>query len=48
MSDANALHERKHVWRDEILLIVSLIVFVGIVYTLDGTLQPAFTSSTFY
>lgn len=46
MNDANALHERKHVWRDEILLIVSLIVFVGIVYTLDGTLQPAFTSST--
>lgn len=46
MSDANALHERKHVWRDEILLIVSLIVFVGIVYTLDGALQPAFTSST--
>lgn len=46
MNDANALHERKHVWRDEILLIVSLIVFVGIVYTLDGTLQPTFTSST--
>lgn len=46
MSDANALHERKHVWRDEILLIVSLIVFVGIVYTLDGMLQPVFTSST--
>lgn len=46
MSEAKAIHERKHVWRDEILLIVSLVVFVGIVYVLDGALQPVFTNTT--
>jgi RsiW-degrading membrane proteinase PrsW (M82 family) len=46
MSDAKAIHERKHVWRDEILLIVSLVVFVGIVYVLDGAIQPVFTPNT--
>lgn len=46
MNDAKAIHERKHVWRDEILLIISLCVFVGIVYFLDGALKPEFTPST--
>lgn len=46
MSEAKAIHERKHVWRDEILLIVSLVVFVGIVYVLDGAIQPVFTPNT--
>ena len=46
MSEAKAIHERKHVWRDEFLLIVSLVVFVGIVYALDGALQPVFTTNS--
>lgn len=46
MSEAKAVHERKHVWRDEILLIVSLVVFVGIVYVLDDAIKPVFTSTT--
>lgn len=46
MSDSNAVRERKHIWRDEFLLIISLCVFVGIVYYLDGALQPVFTTST--
>lgn len=46
MNEPKAIHERKHVWRDEILLIVGLCVFVGIVYALDGTLKPNFTPST--
>ncbi len=43
MSEAKAVHERKHIWRDEFLLIVSLVVFVGIVYALDNAIQPVFT-----
>lgn len=46
MSEAKANHERKHVWRDEIVLIVSLVAFVGIVYALDGAIQPVFTPAT--
>ncbi|NOH00807.1 MAG: PrsW family intramembrane metalloprotease [Chloroflexi bacterium] len=46
MSEAKGIHERKHVWRDEILLIVGLIVFVGIVYAVDGAVQPVFTNTT--
>lgn len=46
MSEAKAIHERKHVWRDEIILIVSLVAFVGIVYALDGALKPEFTPAT--
>lgn len=46
MSEAKAIHERKHVWRDEIILIVSLVAFVGIVYALDGALKPEFTPTT--
>jgi len=46
MTESKALQERKHVWRAEFLLIVSLIVFVGVVYALDGALKPVFTSST--
>lgn len=43
MSEAKALHERKHIWRDEFVLIVSMIVFVGVVYALDNAIQPVFT-----
>ena len=31
MTELKAVHERKHVWRNEFLLIISLIVFVGVV-----------------
>ncbi|MBI5943979.1 MAG: PrsW family intramembrane metalloprotease [Chloroflexi bacterium] len=46
MTELKAVHERKHVWRNEFLLIISLIVFVGVVYALDGALKPVFTTST--
>ena len=46
MSDPKSIHERKHVWRDEFLLIIGLCAFVGIVYALDGALQPQFTPTT--
>ncbi len=45
MIEANATHERKHVWRNEFLLIASLIAFVVVVYLLDGAVKPQFTSS---
>lgn len=46
MNEPKAIHERKHVWRDELLLIVGMCVFVGVVYALDGALKPNFTPST--
>lgn len=46
MSDSKSIHERKHVWRDEFLLVIGLCAFVGIVYALDGVLQPQFTPTT--
>lgn len=46
MNEAKALHERKHFWRDELLLIVSLVAFVAVVYAVDNALQPTFTPST--
>lgn len=46
MSDSKPIHERKHVWRDEFLLVIGLCAFVGIVYALDGALQPQFTPTT--
>lgn len=46
MSDSKPTHERKHVWRDEFLLVIGLCAFVGIVYALDGALQPQFTPTT--
>lgn len=46
MNESKALHERKHVWRDEFLLIVSLCAFVGVVYYLDGALHSQFTAAT--
>ena len=46
MTELKAVHERKHIWRNEFLLIISLIVFVGVVYALDGALKPVFTAST--
>lgn len=46
MSESKPIHERKHVWRDEFLLIIGLCVFVGIVYALDNALNPVFTPAT--
>lgn len=46
MIESKPIHERKHVWRDEFLLIVGLCVFVGIVYALDNALTPVFTPAT--
>jgi len=46
MNDAKSIHERKHIWRDEILLIVGLLFFVGVVYAVDNSLQPVFTPTT--
>jgi RsiW-degrading membrane proteinase PrsW (M82 family) len=46
MTELKAVHERKHVWRNEFLLIISLIVFVGVVYALDAALKPVFTTSS--
>jgi RsiW-degrading membrane proteinase PrsW (M82 family) len=46
MTELKAVYERKHVWRNEFLLIISLIVFVGIVYALDAALKPVFTPSS--
>jgi RsiW-degrading membrane proteinase PrsW (M82 family) len=46
MNESKPIHERKHVWRDEFLLIIGLCVFVGIVYALDNALHPVFTPTT--
>jgi protease PrsW len=46
MNESKSIHERKHIWRDEFFLIISLCAFVGIVYALDGALQPQFTPTT--
>src|SRR6266508_228077 len=46
MPESKPLHERAHIWRDEFLLILSLVVFVGLVYALDGAIKPVFTTST--
>ncbi|NWF63178.1 MAG: PrsW family intramembrane metalloprotease [Chloroflexi bacterium] len=46
MGASKTIHERKHVWRDEVLLIFTLCAFVGIVYALDNALKPQFTPST--
>lgn len=46
MNEPKAIHERKHIWRDEFLLIIGLCVFVGIVYALDNALNPVFTPTT--
>lgn len=46
MNELKAIHERKHVWRDEFLLIISLCVFVGVVYFLDGAIKPQFTPAS--
>lgn len=43
----NSFHpgrERKHIWRDEFWLIISLVIFVGIVYAVDSAIQPEFRS----
>ncbi len=46
MSESKAIHERKHVWRDEFLLVIGLCAFVGLVYVLDNALHPTFTPTT--
>ena len=46
MNKSKSIHERKHVWRDEFLLVIGLCVFVGIVYALDNALHPVFTPTT--
>lgn len=46
MNEPKPMHERKHVWRDEFLLIITLCIFVGLVYAVDGTVQPQFTPTT--
>jgi RsiW-degrading membrane proteinase PrsW (M82 family) len=49
MSESNhqpaALPARLHVWRDELMLIAGLLVFVGIVYALDSVFHTFFTGS---
>ena len=40
-----ALRSRSHVWRDELLLIAGMIVFVGIVYALDSAFHNLLTGS---
>lgn len=42
----SATHERKHTWRDFILLVLVLVVFVGLIYLLDATVKPVLTGST--
>jgi RsiW-degrading membrane proteinase PrsW (M82 family) len=46
MPESKPLQERAHIWRDEFMLILSLVVFVGIVYAIDSAFQPVFTTST--
>lgn len=46
MNETKPIHERKHVWRDEFLLVIGLSVFVGMVYALDNALHPVFTPTT--
>ena len=49
MSESNhqpaALRARPHVWRDELMLIAGLLVFVGIVYALDSAFHTLLTGS---
>ncbi|MCJ7432642.1 MAG: hypothetical protein MUO77_04065, partial [Anaerolineales bacterium] len=49
MSESNnqpaAVRARPHVWRDELLLIAGLLVFVGIVYALDSAFHTFLTGS---
>lgn len=45
MNGSKAIYERKHVWRNEFLLIISLVIFVGLVYALDAALKPVFAPS---
>jgi protease PrsW len=49
MSESNhqpaALRARSHVWRDELMLIAGLLVFVGIVYALDSAFHTLLTGS---
>jgi RsiW-degrading membrane proteinase PrsW (M82 family) len=40
-----ALRARPHVWRDELMLIAGLLVFVGIVYALDSAFHTLLTGS---
>jgi len=42
----SATRERPQTWRNSILLVVGLVVFVGIVYVLDLVLHPALTGTS--
>lgn len=41
----SATHERKHTWRDFILLVLVLLIFVGLIYLIDATVRPVLTGS---
>lgn len=41
-----ATRERRGAWRSNLGLILTLVVFVGLVYAVDSFVQPAFTPST--
>ena len=41
----SATRERPHTWKNSVLLVVELVVFVGIVYILDLLLHPALTGT---
>jgi RsiW-degrading membrane proteinase PrsW (M82 family) len=41
----SATRERPHTWKNSVLLVVGLVVFVGIVYILDLLLHPALTGT---
>lgn len=42
----SATHERKHTWRNFILLVLVLLIFVGLVFFLDALIKPVLTGST--
>ena len=41
-----ATRERRGAWRSNLGLILALVIFVGLIYTLDAFIQPVFTPST--
>jgi len=45
-SNQDMVRARAHVWRDEFILILSLVVFVGVVYALNKSPAPVLAGST--
>lgn len=43
---SSARRVRKHAWRDQAFLLVGLLLFVGLVFVLDGILKPVFSGSS--